>query len=94
MNGERGMRANAFGVFAKQSQADMMESTRPGEFNRSPVERLASDTLGTTGHLLRGAAGESEQEDALGIDAVGDQVSNPIGQGPVCSTCWVALAQV
>ncbi len=84
---ETGVQIEVVGIPAQQSIRDRMEGARPGEhvaIHRRIVfaaQRLADDRLDAPRHLLGSPAGECQQEDALGIDPLDDQVRDPMGQG-------------
>ena len=63
--------------------AELSEQPVPGGVERSAVHPRAAPTdesLGAGEHLLRGAAREGEEEDALGRDAALDQVRDAVDE--------------
>ncbi|MET4760274.1 hypothetical protein ABH970_000646 [Bradyrhizobium ottawaense] len=85
VDGEGGIDADPFGIFAEQTRADAMEGAGPAEriaHDRGVVlaQHLAGDALDPAGHFGRRAAGERHQQDAARIGAGDDQMRDAMGQ--------------
>ncbi len=87
VNGERAVEADLQGVFTQQPGPDGVEGAgpgqRPGERGGLPVRAhdACRDALDPARHLGGGAPREGEQQDAAGIDAVDDEMRDPMRQG-------------
>ena len=85
MDREIGLQADLLGVLPKQPGADRVERPGPGERVRHDAglgaQDFGADALDTPAHLGRGTAGKRHQQDAARINAVDDQIGDPMGQG-------------
>jgi len=62
---------------------ELSEEAVPGRVERSALDsrrRRSYETLGATQHLVCGAAGEGEEEDALGRDTAVDEMGDPVDE--------------
>ena len=58
-----------------------MKRARPSQINMSGAERGRGDPFHPTGHLGGGSSREGQQQDAVRINAIDNQVGGPVGQG-------------
>ena len=76
---EVGAEPGRLGVDAQQAVGDGVERAAPDAAGRRR-RRAATMRRGALEHLLGRAAGEGQQQDALGVDARGDQVGDAVGE--------------
>ena len=85
MDGECGIESDPPGIFAQESRADAMEGTGPAESAADQPgmtwRYLAGDALDTSRHLVGGTPREGQQQDAVGIGAVRQQMGDTVSQG-------------
>ncbi len=88
-HGERGIEAERVRVLAQQAIADRVKRARPQKARgvrmkrsapRLLAQRFIGDGLGPSQHFLRRAPRECQQQDALGRDAIEQQVRNAMRQ--------------
>ncbi len=82
MDRERAIETDAFGMFAKQTRADAVERARPGDRSGHSgaafAQRQCGDALDAAAHLGCGAAREGQQQQAVRIGAVDEQMRHPV----------------
>ena len=85
MDREVGLQTDLLGVLPYQPGADRVERPRPDERLRHGAglgaQHLGADALDAPAHLGRGAAGEGHQQNATWIDAMDNQIGDPMRQG-------------
>lgn len=85
VQGEALRQAQARRVLAQEPRADGVEGAGPGQARRRLRGRQLQHALqhgaGALRHLLGGAPAEGEQQQALRVGAVADQVGHAVGQG-------------
>ena len=87
-NGECGIQSDRMGVKAKHPVRDPVKCSGPIQVARAYIcpnrsscaARLAQDPHGASCHLRGRTAGESQQQDTLGIRSVEDEASDPVGK--------------
>ena len=78
---ERRLEADAVGILPQDASADGMEGASPRQVDLADAHGCTGDAFDTAGHIESGSAGERQQQNPVWIDAVDDQVGDPVGQG-------------
>ena len=85
VDGEAGVNRDLLGILPQQARPDGVECARPSQRahhdGRIRPEYLRTDTLDASAHLSRRPPGEGHQENPARIDAVDDQMGDPVRQG-------------
>src|SRR4029450_10204593 len=68
-------------VFSQNPSANRMKRTRPWQINVSGAESGRSYPFHPPGHVNGGSSRKGQQQDAVRINTVDDQVSDPVGEG-------------
>ena len=80
-DGEVRREADGAGIFAEQPRADGVEGARPRQRRRRlAAERVGDDPLDPPAHLGGGAAGEGQEQDAVGVGAGDDVMGDAVGE--------------
>lgn len=80
-NRERRLQANSMRVLSQNPSADRMKCTRPWQINVSGAETGSSYPFHAAGHVDGSSSRKGQQQDAVRINAVNDQVSDPVREG-------------
>ena len=69
------------GILPQDASADGMEGASPRQVDLAYAHGCTGDAFDTAGHIESGSAGERQQQNPVRINAVDDQVGDPVGQG-------------
>src|SRR5271166_1645144 len=80
-DGERRLEANPVGILPQDSSADSVERASPRQVDLAYAHGCTGDPFDTAGHVESSPAGERQQQNPVRIDAVDNEVCDPVGQG-------------